>query len=186
MTKDVIREAYASDAEAIAGVHVRSWQETYQGIVPSSLLDNLSITDRANWWREVLNAPAPLRDLAAFVAVASTGSIVGFGACGRQRSQELVKLQFEGEFQAIYVLRDAQRRALGKRLMAEMAESLLAKGLQGGALWVLRDNHPARRFYEALNGSVVAEQEDQRSPEIVFRELAYGWNDLSRLNRLST
>jgi len=186
MTKAIIRRACESDAEAIAGIHVRSWRETYQDLVPSSLLDNLSAANKANWWREVLSASAPPQNLSVFLAIDSANRVVGFGACGQQRSRELVDLNLEGEFQAIYVLKDAQRQKLGKRLMKAMAHRLSALGLRGGALWVLRDNHPARRFYEALNGEVVAEKEDQRSSDIVFHEVAYGWSDLSRLQRHST
>ena len=185
MTKDVIRKARVCDAEEIADVHVKSWQETYQDLVPSSLLDSLSITERADWWREVLSTPEPPKGSAVFVAVESSDRIVGFGACGPQRSQKLIDLQMEGEFQAIYVRKDAQRRALGKKLMAAMAKCFLASGFKGGALWVLRDNRPARLFYEALNGNVVAEKKDQRSSEVVFFEVAYGWQDLPKLSQQS-
>ena len=34
--------------------------------------------------------------------------------------------------------------------MTLMAQDLLAREMRGAALWVLRDNEPARRFYEAL------------------------------------
>jgi hypothetical protein len=47
----VVRPARPGDAEAIATVHVRSWQAAYPGIVPQPVLDRLSIERRAASWR---------------------------------------------------------------------------------------------------------------------------------------
>jgi hypothetical protein len=38
-----VRPATPDDADAIASVHVRSWQAAYRGIVPDAMLDALSI-----------------------------------------------------------------------------------------------------------------------------------------------
>jgi hypothetical protein len=45
---------------------------------------------------------------------------------------------------------------------------------------VLRGNESARRFYERLGGSVLAEKTDLR-PEASLDEVAYGWRDVSLL-----
>ena len=50
------------------------------------------------------------------------------------------------------------------------------------ALWVLRDNLRARRFYEHYGGKVITEREDNRDGTVLI-ELAYGWPDLEELNR---
>ena len=42
--------------------------------------------------------------------------------------------------------------------MTLMAQDLLAREMRGAALWVLRDNEPARRFYEALGARVVGQR----------------------------
>jgi len=46
------------------------------------------------------------------------------------------------------------------------------------AVWVFARN-PARKFYKALGGKVIAEQEIERGGES-FVEIAYGWSDLSK------
>ena len=181
MVAKIVRRASACDAEAIASVHVTSWQETYRDLMPSSILDGLSVEDRANRWRKALNDAPASGDLAVFVASTPENKIVGFGACGQQRSNELDSGQFDGEFQAIYILAAFQRLGLGKMLMIEMAQCLLRSGCNGGSLWVLRDNRHARRFYEGLDGRVVAERKEKRSQDVIFQEVAYGWSDLSTI-----
>ena len=45
-----IRAAVVEDAAAIAEVHVASWKTTYKRIFPDSVLEGLSVSDRAHFW----------------------------------------------------------------------------------------------------------------------------------------
>ena len=47
-------------------------------------------------------------------------------------------------------------------------------------LWVLRDNTPARKFYEALGGQILCEKPIEIGTQTLI-EVAYGWKDLQRL-----
>ncbi|WP_167132847.1 hypothetical protein [Paramicrobacterium chengjingii] len=47
-----VRAAELADAEQIAGVHVRSWQTGYFGLIDQEILDGLSIADRADFFYE--------------------------------------------------------------------------------------------------------------------------------------
>ena len=51
-----IRNAVLGDEEGIATVHVKSWQETYPGMMPQEYLDQLQITGRKNMWGKSLAA----------------------------------------------------------------------------------------------------------------------------------
>ncbi len=170
-----IGRARLDDAQAIAAVHVAAWRESYAGLVPAEMLASLSVEERTDRWRRILGEPGPTIATVAFVACAPGGAVVGFGSCGRQRSAELAGAGFGGEFQAIYVLRSAQRRGMGRALMGAMARNLVDRSLQGGALWVLQGNQSALNFYDTLGGVIVAQREDKRGEGIVFAETAYGW-----------
>jgi ribosomal protein S18 acetylase RimI-like enzyme len=186
-----IRRAQAGDAAAIAVVHVAAWRETYAGLVPERMLSALSVQERTRRWHRILTMPEPARASAVFVAVSAAPDVVGFGSCGRQPLADLVAGGFAGEFSALYVLAAHQRRGLGRRLLALMAEDLMAREVRGAALWVLRDNEPARRFYEALGAKVVGRRietvgEHVRGERRVqgddeLHEVAYGWPDLAVL-----
>lgn len=175
-----IRPATVDDADAIAHVHVLAWRETYRGLMPASVLDDLSVERRAESWRHVLNGRPAGNRSAVFVATVDQ-DVVGFGACGQQRDVEHDAAGFDGEFQAIYLLAAAKRQGVGRRLMTAMAASMSASGYSGGSLWVLTDNRPARRFYEALGGTIVGRREERRSEDLVLHEVAYVWPDLALL-----
>ncbi len=49
-----IREAGPKDAEAIANVHVRAWQEAYRGQLTDDYLDGLTVEDRLEQHRRTL------------------------------------------------------------------------------------------------------------------------------------
>lgn len=50
----MIRQGKAEDALGIAITHVRAWQSTYKGLLPNAYLDSLSIEDRAEYWKGIL------------------------------------------------------------------------------------------------------------------------------------
>jgi ribosomal protein S18 acetylase RimI-like enzyme len=184
MTESIaqIRIATPDDALALAAMHVASWRETYTGLLPDKMLSTLSVESRAAAWAEIMQEPANERSTVVYVAE-HDGTIVGFGSCGAQRTDNLKTKGYDGEFSGIYVLRAFQGQGIGARLLGKMSLDLLARGFGAAALWVLRENPRARRFYEYHGGQLVAEREDIRGAATLF-ELAYGWADLTALDRL--
>ena len=166
-----IRPAVIEDAPAIAQVHVESWKTTYKGILPEIVLDQLSVLDRTRFWSETLTEP-PARFL-MLVACDDSGTIVGFACGGVERTD---KLGCDGELYAMYLLESSQRRGLGRLLLRQFVRELRSTGFHSMAVWVLARN-PARKFYEALGGKFIAEQQIERGGESHL-EIAYGWSDL--------
>jgi ribosomal protein S18 acetylase RimI-like enzyme len=174
-----LREAIQTDAATLGALHVASWHETYAGIIPDEMLAGLSVETRTAMWSKILGDPDASGDTAVFVAE-DGGRIVGFGSCGKQRDRTLADAGFGGEIGAIYIFRSHQNRGVGRSIMAAMSQALSGLGHTAASLWVLRDNTPARTFYEGLGGEIVGEKSDKR-PNATLVEVAYGWRDLSRL-----
>ena len=181
MADVTLRRANQVDAGALGTLHVASWHETYTGILADEILAGLSVDARTAMWSKILGAPSEFGCAAVFVAE-DNGLVVGFGSCGQQREDTLTDKGFSGEFSAIYVLRSHQGRGVGRSIIAAMSNELSAAGHTAACLWVLRQNAPARAFYEKLGGIVVDEKIDVR-PDATFIEDAYGWRDLSSLGR---
>jgi ribosomal protein S18 acetylase RimI-like enzyme len=139
-----LRPATPGDAEGIARVYVRSWRETYRGLVPPATLARMTEGAETPYWRRALAQPAQR----AFVATAAGGQVAGFLTCGPDRSGGD---RFTAEIYTLYLLPDLTRRGLGRRLTAAAAEQLLADGYRSARVWALRDN-PSRGFYGALGG----------------------------------
>ncbi len=156
---------------AIGAVHVLAWHETYRGIVPDAVLASLNPRERGALWARVNAAQGGV-----FVLREGT-RIVGFGAAGPNRDKELPQ---GGMFNALYLLRHAQRHGHGTRMISRLARHLLDTGSTDAVLWVAAANHGACRFHERLGGQIVAhatEQHEGWQMECV----AYAWTDLTTL-----
>jgi GNAT superfamily N-acetyltransferase len=169
-----IRLAMPTDAAAIAEVRVSAWRTTYRGMIPDAYLDAMTIEDSAALWGKVL-AAAP-NTTSTFVAERD-GRVVGF-ASGMMKPE--AKLGFDAELTGIYVVREAQRAGLGKRLVAAVAAAQRSHGATGMIVWVIAGNKGARAFYEGLRGELVVEQPfTWDGMDLV--EAGYGWRNISEL-----
>ena len=177
-----IRVATLEDVPGLARMHVASWHETYSGILPDTMLSSLTVDGRAAAWAQIMRQPSTPGSTVIYLAE-HEGIIIGFGSCGAQRTASLKDKGYDGEVSAIYVLRDFQKRKIGARLLAVMSLDLSRRAFSAAALWVLRDNLGARRFYERYAGQVIGEREDVRDGA-ALSEVAYGWPDLKQLDRL--
>lgn len=164
-----VRLATRDDAEAIARVHVASWQSAYRDILPAELLSTLSVERRTEAWRRMLEQGTG----AVLVATSSEGAVLGFCHVGPNRAEPA---DFSGEVYAIYLLDEARGRGVGRSLFAEGSAWLRARALPAVLVWVLAPNGAARRFYERLGGRLVAERSIVVGTQ-PFVEVAYGWSE---------
>lgn len=164
----LIRAALPADAPGMARVVVDTWRSTYRGLLPDTILDNLSYAQRTETWARHIADP----ENSIFVAATPAGAIVGVASGGPDRPDAL---GYAGELYAIYLLAAYQGQGLGRRLTAAVAQRLAERGLTSMLVWVLASN-PARRFYESLGGAPLPER------EMIFGGVplalaGYGWRD---------
>jgi len=167
----IIRDGVPGDVDGIARVHVQGWRESYKDFMTPEALEGLSVEERAGMWRIVLAQPDPRAKL--MVAADAEGEIVGFAYGGAIRNESATFLATDAELFAIYLLDKVKRRGIGRRLVAGVFGHLATEGFGSVGLWVLRENQPARRFYEALGGTAGPEQSfdvrGQRLTEVAYR-----------------
>jgi ribosomal protein S18 acetylase RimI-like enzyme len=161
------------DAEDLARLHITCWRETYQGLLPDAFLNRMSVPVHARRFRAGLLNPGPLD---ATLAAADRRGIVGYAQGGPSRAGR----PGEAEVMTLYVLRAVQGRRIGRELMAGMARVMAANGATSLMLSVLRDNIPARGFYEHLGGRAEAPRREP-GPGGVTYEVSYRWPDISVL-----
>jgi ribosomal protein S18 acetylase RimI-like enzyme len=156
-------------------VQVDSYRTTYAGILPAAYLAHFTYAEQEQDWRDWITSQ---RDDLLYV-VEARGEIVGY-TLGRSQLDE--DGPYDAELIALHVRRPYQRRGIGHRLVAALAEQLHARGCASLMLWVLEDN-PARSFYERLGGRLIGAQDWGGNVEfgIQVREMAYGWSDIQQL-----
>ena len=125
-----IRDMHPADYDQKGYVHWKSWQETYTGLIDEVYLEKQSL--------EKCQAIAQRWHGNTLVAVLD-GVVIGFG-CFIRHSNEC------GEISAIYILKEAQGKGIGKMLMDALVIQLV--GCRTVNLWVLKGNGRAISFYE--------------------------------------
>jgi len=167
----LVRQATPHDAEAIAEVHIRSWQVAYRGQLPDHYLDHLGheLDRRITLWRSEISSP---RSATNEVWVAGTeAEVSGFVALGPARDADS---SVSGEVYAIYVSPNRWGRGLGRALFAHATNRLASLGYSTAMLWVLESNTRARRFYEVAGWAVDGGSKRESNPAgIELREVSY-------------
>jgi GNAT superfamily N-acetyltransferase len=162
----MVRPATVDDAREIARVHVASWRSTYQELLRGDFLDSLSEAGYTERWTRFIDGGA-----SRVYVVEHDGELVGFASGGRERAGET---GYSGELYAIYVLDAFQRHGYGRDLVRAVVTGLREMGFDDMIIWVLRDNQPARRFYERLGGAYVRAQPITIG-SATLEEVSYGW-----------
>jgi GNAT superfamily N-acetyltransferase len=167
-----LRPATPADAGAIGAIYASCWRDAYPGLVPNRVLLRMTPKGQAESWSHTLRHDGGRGYVQ--VATGSDGTIVGFGSCGGSRTPDL---PFGGEVFTLYVEADARGQGHGRALLRAMLARLAADGRRGALVWVLARN-PARHFYAALGGRLVAEK-TERLWGADLPQRAYGWADLA-------
>jgi ribosomal protein S18 acetylase RimI-like enzyme len=154
-----IRPASVEDADAVGEVHVRAWQAAYRGVMPDEYLDGLQAQDHATRWREHFIAPA---SDAGLLVVVDDHRVVGFASFGPALDSEAPS--DIGQIYAIILDPDVWGRELGRALLSVATDRLGELGYVEAVLWVVPDNHGARRLYESEGWS----DDDTRRVDDVF------------------
>lgn len=137
-----IRVATLKDAEAIALIHLRSWQKMYKEFIPETILKSLSLQERTQQWHDLLKQEVKI------LVSEIDNQMVGFASICPFR--DVLENGFIGEISAIYLHPDYWRKGLGTQLCLAALSELVNQGYKKVYLWVLADNTQARGFYEAL------------------------------------
>jgi ribosomal protein S18 acetylase RimI-like enzyme len=169
----LILPAGPADAEALAHVHVAAWRETYRGMLPDAFLARMSEVGSTRRFRRELTRPGPHDVL---LAAMNPYGIFGYVAGGRSRSGT----EGEAEIATLYILRAAQGRGVGRRLLTDAVRALAAHGAKSLLITVLAENERARGFYARLGGVADAPVE-RPGPGGMTWEVDYRWPELRAL-----
>ena len=173
MNNIIIRAATVNDAADIANVHINSWREAYEGLLPSNFLDDrpLHFKNRYELWKNV----TVNNDQVTLVAESQEHGVVGFinGKNGRDDD-----LKDHAEVWCIYLLKKYHGQKIGFKLLKTFFDKQKELGYKKCYLWVLAGN-PTISFYEKAGGKFSGRiKEDQIAGQKVS-ELCYFWDEIN-------
>lgn len=161
-----LRRALAADAEAVARIHVESWNVAYRGIMPDDVIAKTDLAYRTKFWAERIADP----EWPVFV-IEADGVSVAF--CQMIPSQdEGDDASRVGHITSLHVLPQLRGQGFGRALMDHVLGEFQRRGFTTVTLWVLEQNWSARRFYEKYGFQLVSGLQyyrNTRVPEVRYR-----------------
>ncbi|MGH3205069.1 MAG: GNAT family N-acetyltransferase [Streptosporangiaceae bacterium] len=153
MSSGFVRPARAGDADELARVQVASWRSCYAGIVPPSLLGELTGEEASAVWRDrwrdaIGNPPTSRHRVLTAVSGALPREVTGFVSAGPATDAD----RWPGTDAEIYEFRvapDRTREGHGGRLMHAAADTLASDGFRTVSIWVLEADASLRGFLES-------------------------------------
>ncbi|WBB72765.1 GNAT family N-acetyltransferase [Micromonospora sp. WMMD1128] len=136
-----LRPATEADLMAVGALHQRSRVAAYSSFLPPEALADPTPEAMGRYWVERLTWEG--MDHRMTVAERD-GRLVGFSYLGPDDEGDPAT----GLLHAIHLEPDERGRGTGRALMVDALDAIRARGWTRAALWVLRDNAAARRFYE--------------------------------------
>ena len=135
-----LRPATTGDLDGIVSTFLGCWRESYAGVLPQRLVDEMT-DDRANsLWARALREAA-----AGEIIVAESDETLGDAILGVTRFA--VGQLDEGTVHSLYVAPHAQGEGVGFQLLGAACAVLAEAGVATARLWVFRDNTPSLDFY---------------------------------------
>lgn len=144
-----IRPAGPGDASRIAGIHVRSWINSYRDFAPAEYLASLDQDGhRLAYWQPRLEASRPgSRTWIAFLSGIPAGFVNNEPPHEAALPTEVVP-DGVGWLDHLHVAPEFRGRGVGQVLFRVSLDALAEAGFREAVLWVYADNAAARAFYE--------------------------------------
>ncbi len=132
-TPESCRLALPSEAERLAAIQRRSWEQQFPADVARHILGNVDLASMTQSWHAAITRP-PLAKFRVLVAV-EDGRPVGFAAVGPSDDPDADPAAdgLVGEF---IIDPPAQHLGHGSRLLNAVADTLRADGFSRGTWWV--------------------------------------------------
>lgn len=168
-----LRKAVSADAAGMANVHISSWRETYTGLMPQPMIDELPLRydSRYKLWQKVVEVPEQV----SFVAEHEDYGIVGFVNGGKARDDELADAC---EVYCLYLLQACHGQGVGYELLRKFFAECRQLGYSSSYAWVLEGN-PTIRFYERTGAKLRGDGKTEECFGAVLKERCFVWEDIA-------
>lgn len=163
-----IRAMTLDDCAAVADIRVRGWRAAYAGMIPQGYLDAMDVAEDTERRRAYLTADGGPLNLVAQTPDSAVTGWACYGPCRDEGARP-----GSGELYALYVHPARIGTGTGRALLTEVNSRASAEGFGEMALWVLKENVRARRFYERVGFRPDGKEESFEAGGTLVPEVRY-------------
>ena len=142
-----VRPAREEDAAEIGRIQVETWRAAYHDILPSAVLDVLSIAQAQAVWRDAVVAPpSPQHRVLVALEQQWTVGFAGLGPAGDPEPGDLDPTHTVA-ISALLVEPRWGRRGHGSRLLAAAVDHARTDGMTRAVVWIPEGDTASRDFF---------------------------------------
>ncbi|MCW3838703.1 GNAT family N-acetyltransferase [Micromonospora yasonensis] len=161
-----LRPAAEADLMGVGALHQRSRVAAYSPFLPAETLADPTPEAMGRYWVERLTWEGADHRM---TVAERDGRLVGFSYLGPDDAGDPAT----GLLNAIHLEPAERGRGTGRALMVDALAAMRARGWARAVLWVLRENAPARRFYERGGWAATGEERDDLIGPALVAQLRY-------------
>ncbi len=144
----IIRDSIREDVPKVTHVVTISWNETYQGLVPSEELEKLKHNEDERINRSLEKFE---NDEYKQLVLEINGEVVGFARFGKSEDKDFTNC---GEIYAFYIINKYHGLGLGRKLFERARDELKKDGYDKMIIACLKGN-PTNEFYKHMGGKYI-------------------------------
>ncbi|ABX43490.1 GNAT family N-acetyltransferase [Lachnoclostridium phytofermentans] len=141
------RLAEYKDCLDLAIVKKQVWNTTYRGIYSDESLDNFDVERNVNTFKKIIDNP----NIKLFVTL-DREKVIGFMDIGTPFKPYM---DYKQELGLLYILKEYQRRGIGRLLMNVARDTVKANGYNEFIVSCNTENVNGQKFYEAMGGVII-------------------------------
>jgi ribosomal protein S18 acetylase RimI-like enzyme len=134
-----IRAASTKDVEAIAKIHVDSWEAAFEGLMPEQYIADFSLEKRINEWRSIIDNKKEV-----VLVVERSNQVIGFLSYTNNEN----RLPKSILLSKLYISPSVYQKGLGTLLLTQLFSTLTGYAIEQVSLYVLDSNISAINFYK--------------------------------------
>ena len=170
---DSVRLALPAEADQIAAIQRRSWQQVLVADAADTLLSGVTTGEMTQAWHRAIARPPQARFRVLVALDAAVDRLAGFATT--VPSQDADADPDDGAVDEFAIDPPAQRRGHGSRLLNACVDTLRADGFTRARWWVATDNDPLRTFLTeagwAPDGAYREIGDDEQGRQIRIRQV---------------
>ena len=147
------REACIADCYELAVLKGKVWNTTYQGIYSQEKLTGYDVEKNKRTFESIVENP----EISVWVATDGE-KIIGFVTCGKPSKPFR---EYGQEIGLLYILKEYQRQGIGRAFFRIAKKLVTDHGYKEFFLSVNKRNYEAQKFYLAMGGEMICEEEEK-------------------------
>lgn len=161
-----ISRATPADAAALRDLHVRTWADTYAGLLPPDYYEHrLALHRTRDWDKMILDQEA---EGGGILVARSDTTLAGLCQYGPTENEDDPP-EAVGHIHRLYVHPASQGQGIGRSLLTAAVDRLTNHGVSSLTLWALENDPRARGFYEHLGWSLDGARRDDGGIDVRYR-----------------